>query len=77
MPIQPDYKEGFKNISPSVKNSISLDFERENIDNERQALVRVSFHDKNSKNSIDIDINTRKRNSKFINMKKVWRLLKY
>jgi len=75
--VQPDYKERFKNISQSVKNSISLDFERKNINSERQALVGVSFHDKNSKNSIDIDINTRKRNSKFINMKKVWRLLKY
>jgi len=75
--VQPDYKERFKNISQSVKNSISLDFERENINNERQALVGVSFHDKNLKNSIYIDINTRKRNAKFINMKKVWRLLKY
>ena len=74
--VQPDYKERFKNISQSVKNSISLDFERR-ILNDRQALVGVSFHDKNSKNSIDIDINTRKRNAKFINMKKVWRLLKY
>ena len=75
--VQPDYKERFKNISQSVKNSISLDFERENINNEKQALVGVSFYDKNSKNSIDIDIVTRKRNAKFINMKKVWRLLKY
>ena len=75
--VQPDYKERLKNISQSVKNSIFLDFERENINNERQALVGVSFHDKNSKNSIDIDINSRKRNAKFINMKKVWRLLKY
>ena len=50
--VQPDYKERFKNISPSVKNNISLDFERENIDSERQALVGVSFYDKNSKNSI-------------------------
>lgn len=75
--VQPEYKERFKNISQSVKNSISLDFERQNTDNERQALVSVSFHDKNFKNSIDIDINTRKRNERFINMKKVWRLLKY
>ena len=75
--VQPEYKERFKNISPSVKNSIYLDFERENTNDERQALVGVSFHDKNSKNSIDIDINTRKRNANFINMKKVWRLLKY
>ena len=75
--VQPEYKERFKNISQSVKKSISLDFERENINNERQALVGVTFHDKNSKNSIDIEINTRKRNAKFINMKKVWRLLKY
>ena len=75
--VQPEYKERFKNISQSVKNSISLDFERKNTDNERQALVSVSFHDKNFNNSIDIDINTRKRNERFINMKKVWRLLKY
>ena len=75
--VQPEYKERFKNISQSVKNSISLDFERQNTNNERQALVSVSFQDKNFKNSIDIDINTRKRNEKFINMKKVWRLLKY
>ena len=75
--VQPEYRERFKNISPSVKNSIYLDFERENTNDERQTLVGVSFHDKNSKNSIDIDINTRKRNANFINMKKVWRLLKY
>ena len=75
--VQPDYKERFKNISQSVKKSISLNFERKNINSERQALVGVSFYDKNSKNSIDIDINTRKRHAKFINMKKVWRLLKY
>ena len=75
--VQPEYKERFKNISQSVKNSISLDFERQNTNNERQALVGVSFHDENFKNSIDIDINTRKRNERFINMKKVWRLLKY
>ncbi len=75
--VQPEYRERFKNISQSVKNSISLNFERQNINDERQALVSVSFHDKNFKNSIDIDINTRKRNEKFINMKKVWRLLKY
>tara|TARA_Y100001970_G_C14182863_1_gene830835 strand:+ start:666 stop:1274 length:609 start_codon:yes stop_codon:yes gene_type:complete len=75
--VQPNYKESFKNVSKSVKNSISLDFQRTNTINEKQALVKVSFHDKNSKNSIDIDINTRKRNAKFINMKKVWRLLKY
>lgn len=75
--VQPDYNEKFKNILQSEKNSISLDFKRENINNERQALVGISFHDKNSKNSIDIDIITRKRHAKFINMKKVWRLLKY
>ena len=75
--VKPEYNERFKNISPSVKNSIYLDFERENNNDERQALVGVSFHDKNSKNSIDIDINSRKRNANFINMKKVWRLLKY
>ena len=75
--VQPDYNEKFKNILQSEKNSISLDFKRENINNERQALVGISFHDKNSKISIDIDIITRKRHAKFINMKKVWRLLKY
>ena len=75
--VQPAYKERFKNISASVKHSIYVDFQRENTNNERQALVGISFHDKNSKNSIDIDINTRKRNANFINMKKVWRLLKY
>ena len=75
--VQPDYRERFKNISPSVKNSISLDFKREDISNERQALVGISFQDKNSKNYIDIDIISRKRHAKFINMKKVWRLLKY
>ena len=75
--VLPDYNEKFKNTSQSVKNSISLDFKRENNNNERQALVGISFHDKNSKNSIDMDIITRKRHAKFINMKKVWRLLKY
>ena len=75
--VQPDYNEEFKNISQTVKNSISLDFKREDISNERQALVGISFQDKNSKNYIDIDIISRKRHAKFINMKKVWRLLKY
>ena len=75
--VQPDYNEKFKNISQSVKNSISLDFKRDNFNNERQALLGISFQDKNSKSSIDIDIISRKRHAKFINMKKVWRLLKY
>ena len=75
--VQPNYKERFKNVPQSVRTTISLDFQRENNDNERQALVGVSFNDKNLENSIDIDINTRKRSGKFINMKKVWRLLKY
>ena len=75
--VQPNYKERFKNVPQSVRTTISLDFQRENNNNERQALVGVSFHDKNLENSIDIDINTRKRSAKFINMKKVWRLLKY
>ncbi len=75
--VQPNYKERFKNVPQSVKKSISLDFQRENNNNERQALVGVSFNDKNLENSIDIDIYTRKRSAKIINMKKVWRLLKY
>ena len=75
--VQPNYKERFKNVPQLVKSNIELDFQRENINNEKQALVGVNFYDKNSKNSIDININTRKRNTKFINMKKVWRLLKY
>lgn len=75
--VQPDYNEKFKNISQSVKNSISLDFKSDNFNNERQALLGISFQDKNSKSSIDIDIISRKRHAKFINMKKVWRLLKY
>mgnify|MGYP001274729580 CR=1 FL=1 len=75
--VQPNYKERFKNVPQSVRTAFSLDFQKENNFNERQALVGVSFHDKNLENSIDIDINMRKRSAKIINMKKVWRLLKY
>lgn len=75
--VEPNYKRKFKNIEPSIKNNIVLDFHRKNIENERQSLVGIDFYDKKTKNSIKIDIKVRNRNTDFVNMKKVWRLLKY
>ena len=75
--VQPNYKEKFKVIPQSVKNNIVLDFHKKNIQDEKQALVGMNYYEKNSKNSIEIDIDVRKRNTDFLNMKKVWRLLKY
>jgi hypothetical protein len=75
--VQPNYKEKFKVLPQSVKNNIVLDFHKKNIQDEKQALVGMNYYEKNSKNSIEIDIDLRKRNTDFLNMKKVWRLLKY
>jgi hypothetical protein len=75
--VQPNYKEKFKVLPQSVKNNIVLDFHKKNIQDEKQALVGMNYYEKNSKNSIEIDIDVRKRNTDFLNMKKVWRLLKY
>lgn len=75
--VQPNYKEKFRVLPQSVKNNIVLDFHKKNIQNEKQVLVGMNYYEKNSKNSIEINIDVRKRNTDFTNMKKVWRLLKY
>lgn len=75
--VQPNYKEKFRVLPQSVKNNIVLDFHKKNIQDEKQVLVGMNYYEKNSKNSIEINIDVRKRNTDFTNMKKVWRLLKY
>lgn len=75
--VEPNYKQKFKNIGPSIKNNIELDFHRQNIENERQSLVGIDIYDKKRKNSIKIDIKSRNRDTDLLNMKKVWKLLKY
>ena len=75
--VQPNYQEKFKVLPQSIKNNIVLDFHKKNIQDEKQALVGMNYYEKNSKNSIEIDIDVRKRSTDFLNMKKVWRLLKY
>ena len=52
-------------------------FHKKNIPDEKQAFVGMHYYEGNAKNSIEIDIDVRKRNKDFLNMKKVWRLLKY
>ncbi|MAQ87420.1 MAG: hypothetical protein ACJZ2B_03050 [Candidatus Neomarinimicrobiota bacterium] len=74
---QPNFKEKFKAMPQSLKNDIVLDFYKKNIPDEKQALVGMYYYEENAKNSIEIDIDVRKRNKDFLNMKKVWRLLKY
>mgnify|MGYP001311140777 CR=1 FL=1 len=74
---QPNFKEKFKAIPQPLRDNIVLDFHKKNIPDEKQALVGMHYYEENAKNSIEIDIGVRKRNKEFLNMKKVWRLLKY
>ena len=75
--VEPDYKNKFKKFESSFKNNIVLDFHRQNLKNESQSLVGIDYYDKSLKNSMNIEIKVRNRNSEFFNIKKVWKLLNY
>ena len=73
--VQPDYEKEFNNTEMSDKQSIHLNFENNDLDNESNALVGATFSDDNSFQSVKIRINGRTRTQTHLNLKKVWRLL--
>lgn len=75
--VEPNYKVKLKNVHASISKNIELDFIRNKMGNESQDLVGAKFYNKDSGQGYIIDIQTRNRNDNYINMKKVWRLLKY
>ena len=75
--VEPDYKKRFKALHKLGKKNFSIEFKMEDIGKEKQALASISFNDETLNNYIDITIKERKRDLKYINMKKVWRMLKY
>ena len=75
--VEPNYKEKFKIVDPSITKNIELNFRGDQLDNEKRTLVEAKFRDKKSKQVIDINIKNRNRNSEYLNLKKVWKLLQY
>ena len=75
--VEPNYKEKFKIVDPSITKNIELNFRGDQLDNEKRTLVEAKFRDKKTKQVIDINIKNRNRNSEYLNLKKVWKLLQY
>ena len=73
--VQPDYENKFNNAGMSDEQSIHLNFEKNDLDNESNALVGATFIDDNSFQSVKIRINGRTRTQTHLNLKKVWKLL--
>ena len=73
--VQPDYEKKFNNAGMSDEQSIHLNFEKNDLDNESNALVGATFSDDNSFQSVKIRINGRTRTKTHLNLKKVWKLL--
>ena len=73
--VQPDYEKKFNNAGMSDEQSIHLNFEKNDLDNESNALVGATFIDDNSFQSVKIQINGRTRTQTHFNLKKVWKLL--
>ena len=73
--VQPDYEKEFNNTEMSDEQSIHLNFEKNDLDNESNALVGATFSDDNSFQSVKIRINGRTRTKTHLNLKKVWKLL--
>ncbi len=74
--VQPNYEKKLNNTEMSEKQSIHLNFENKDLDNESNALVGATFSDDNSFQSVKIRIAGRTRTQTHINLKKVWKLLK-
>ena len=73
--VQPDYEKKFNNAGMSDEQSIHLNFEKNDLDNESNALVGATSIDDNSFQSVKIRINGRTRTQTHLNLKKVWKLL--
>jgi len=73
--VQPDYEKKLNNTEMSEKQSIHLNFENNDLDNESNALIGATFSDDNSFQSVKIRITGRTRTQTHINLKKVWKLL--
>ena len=74
--VQPDYEKEFNNTGMSDEQNIHLNFEKNDLDNESNALVGATFIDDNSFQTVKIRINGRTRTQTHLNLKKVWKLLK-
>tara|TARA_B100001250_G_scaffold411720_2_gene441029 strand:- start:856 stop:1464 length:609 start_codon:yes stop_codon:yes gene_type:complete len=73
--VQPDYKNEFNNTERSDEKNIHLKFEKNDLNNESNALVGATFSDENTSQSVKICITGRTRTQTHQNLKKVWRLL--
>lgn len=73
--VQPDYEKKFNNAGISDEESIHFNFEKNDLDNESNALVGATFIDDISFQSVKIRINGRTRTQTHLNLKKVWKLL--
>ena len=73
--VEPNYKEKFKIVDPSITKNIELNFRGDQLDNEKRTLVEAKFRDKKSKQVIDINIKNRNRNFGHKAGLKRWKIL--
>jgi len=74
---EPSFKEKFKLVDRSIKKNIEINFRSEKLNDENREVVEAKFSDKESKQIVSINVKNRSRKSEHVNMKKVWKLLKY
>ena len=75
--VQPDYETKFKDAEMSDQQNIRLNFEKNDLDGESNALVIAKFVDDNSFQSVKIQIKGRSRTQTSLNLKRVWKLLQF
>jgi len=75
--VKPEENSKINKSDLSYEDNFEMKFYRKNLGTEKRALASIYFDDFSFNTSIKMDFKTRNRNLDFVDMKKVWRLLKY
>jgi len=75
--VEPDYKPNLKKINKEMNSHIELKFDRSHLNNEKYALSTIYYSDINFGNSLKVNFKSRQRDSEYINIKKLWKMLEY
>ncbi len=75
--IQPESRGNQKRSESRKKNKSKINYVRDKLAGEKRSLVGAKFYNKESNQGVNIEITSRDMQSEPINMKKVWKLLKY
>ena len=73
--VEPDYKPSLKKINRQLNSNIELNFDRSHYINEKHALSTLNYSDINFR--FTLDFKNRQRESDYVNIKKLWKMLEY